>query len=100
MPSMNDDIKEFPVYILYAGKLQEAEWVKETGSYDHYNWQMHHYVKQQTWRRNKEKLKKQGVEQKLILLPIQCHLDLHACKSNFEEKWHIKRKELLYGAKY
>lgn len=95
---MNDDIKKFPVYILYAGRLQTAEWVHDVGTYDHYNWQMHHYIKQQTWKRNEKKLRAQGVEQKLILLPTQCHVDLHNCVSDFEEKWGIKRSELLYGA--
>ena len=97
--TMNEDIKKYPVYIFYAGNLQSAEWLKDTGNYDHYNWQLHHYVKQQEWKRNKDKLKAKGIEQKLILLPVQCHLDLHACLSNFEEKWKIKRSELLYGAK-
>ena len=97
--SMNEDIKKFPVYLLYAGSLQRADWVTDTEKYDHYNWQLHHYVKQQTWRRNEAELKKKGIEQKLILLPTKCHLDLHACLSNFEEKWGIKRSELMYGAK-
>lgn len=97
--SMNDDIKEFPVFLLYAGTLQNADWVTNTESYDHYNWQLHHFVKQQEWKRNADKLKAKGVEQKLFLLPIQCHLDLHACLTGFEDKWGISRDKLLYGAK-
>ena len=97
--SMNDDIKKFPVYILYAGKLQSAQWVRDTGTYDHYNWHLHHYVKQQQWKRNEEKLRAKGVEQKLVLLPIQCHIDLHNCVRNFKEKYGIDRSELLYGAR-
>lgn len=100
MPTMNEDIKKYPVFLLYAGSLQKAEWVTNTESYDHYNWQLHHFVKQQEWKRNEKLLKAKGVEQKLILLPIQCHIDLHACISNFKEKWGIARNELLYGAKF
>lgn len=97
--SMNDDIKEFPVFLLYAGTLQKADWITNTESYDHYNWQLHHFVKQQEWKRNGDRLKTKGIEQKLILMPIQCHLDLHACLSSFEDKWRISRDKLLYGAR-
>ena len=41
MPTMNEDIKKYPIYILYAGQLQTAEWVQNTDSYDHYNWELH-----------------------------------------------------------
>ena len=95
--SMNDDIKEFPVYMLYNGNIYTADWVMNTESYNHHIYQLHHYIKQQTYKRNKEKLKGQ---QKLFLLPIQCHLDLHSCISDFKEKWGVGRDTLLYGAKF
>ena len=97
--TMNEDLKKYPVVMLYKGKFHPAQWIQSTEDYNHYIYHLHHFVKQQEWKRNKEKLEAQGIEQKLILMPVQCHLDLHNCLSNFEKKWGISRKELLYGAK-
>lgn len=98
--SMNDDIKEFPIYMLYNGEIYTADWVQNTESYNHHIYQLHHYIKQQSWKRNQKEYEAKGIKQKLFLLPIQCHLDLHACLSKFEDKWGISRDKLLYGAKY
>lgn len=97
--SMNEDIKKYPVYMLYKGKLHPAHWVTDTESYNHYLYQLHHYIKQQSYKRKENWFKERGIEQKLILMPVQCHLDLHACTSDFKEKWEIEREQLLYGAK-
>lgn len=98
--SMNDDIKKYGVKMLYNGKLYPADWVQNTDSYNHYLYQLHHFIKQQSYKRNEQRYKEQGIKQKLILLPVQCHLDLHNCISDFEQKWKIKRSELLYGARF
>ena len=95
---MNDDIKKYPRYIFYNGLVQKADWVTSTESYNHYTYQLHHYIKKQSYERNPEWYKERGIEQKLILLPVQCHLDLHSCLSKFKEKWGIPREKLLYGA--
>ena len=96
--SMNEDIKKYRVLMLYDGRLQNADWVMNTESYNHYVYQLHHYIKQQSYKRKGSWYKERGIEQKLILLPIQCHLDLHNCLSGFKEKWGVERKELLFGA--
>lgn len=83
----------YPVYQLLDGRLMRLQQVPR--NYNRFHWQLHHYVKQQQVRRNPELDKLQ----KLFFLPTQCHLDLHNCVRNFEEKWGITRQELLYGAK-
>lgn len=98
--SMKDDIKQFPIFMLYNGDIYTADWVKDTESYNHHIYQLHHYIKQQDWKRNKEWFEERGIEQKLFLLPVQCHLDLHACLTGFEKKWGVQRDRLLYGAKF
>ena len=77
-----------------------ADWITSTDSYNHFVYQLHHFIKKQSYERNKKWYKEKGIEQKLILLPTQCHIDLHNCISNFKEKWGIPRKELLYDAKF
>lgn len=95
---MNDDIKKFPVYGLSTQGLVPIE-IHSTEDYNHYTHHLHHYIKQQDWKRNQKWFEERRIEQKLILLPVQCHLDLHACLSNFEDKWGISRDKLLYGAR-
>ena len=31
------------------------------------------------------------------MMPVQSHVDLHACISNFKEKYNIDRAELLFN---
>lgn len=93
---MNDDIKKFPVYGLSTQGLVRIE-IHSTEDYNHYTHHLHHYIKQQDWKRNQKWFEERGIKQKLILLPVQCHLDLHNCVSNFKEKYNIDRAELLYN---
>ena len=97
---MNEDIEKYPCYLVYNKKLIKADWITSTDSYNHFVYQLHHFIKKQSYERNKKWYKEKGIEQKLILLPTQCHIDLHNCISNFKEKWGIPRKELLYDAKF
>lgn len=82
-----------PIFKYVNGYLIELKEVPR--NYNRFHWQLHHYVKQQQVRRNPELEK----YQKLFFLPTQMHIDLHACVRNFEKKYGISRKELLYGAK-
>lgn len=93
---MNDDIKQFPVYGLSSQGLVPIE-IYSTEDYNHYTHHLHHYIKQQEWKRNKEWFIERGIEQKLILMPVQCHIDLHACVSDFEKKYNISREHLLFN---
>lgn len=93
---MNDDIKKFPVYGLSTQGLVPIE-IYSTEDYNHYTHHLHHYIKQQDWKRNQKWFEERGIEQKLILLPVQMHTDLHACISNFKEKYNIDREHLLFN---
>lgn len=93
---MNDDIKQFPVYGLSTQGLVPIE-IHSTEDYNHYTHHLHHYIKQQDWKRNQKWFEERGIEQKLILLPVQMHTDLHACVSNFKDKYNIDRAELLFN---
>lgn len=93
---MNDDIKKFPVYGLSTQGLVPIE-IHSTEDYNHYTHHLHHYIKQQDWKRNKEWFIERGIEQKLILMPVQVHVDLHNCISNFKDKYNIDRSELLFS---
>jgi hypothetical protein len=93
---MNDDIKQFPVYGLCRQGLVPIE-IYSTEDYNHYTHHLHHYIKQQDWKRNQKWFEERGIKQKLILLPVQVHIDLHACISDFKKKYNIDRSELLFS---
>ena len=93
---MNDDIKKFSVYGLCTQGLVPIE-IHSTEDYNHYTHHLHHYIKQQDWKRNQKWFEERGIEQKLILLPVQVHIDLHNCISNFKEKYNIDRSKLLFS---
>lgn len=96
--SMNDDIKKYPVYILYAGVLQTAEWVKDTGKYDHYNWHLHHFVRK-TIRKNSPKFYERVEHlQKLILIPVEMNYDLETMgEARFLKKWGLNKNDLVFS---
>lgn len=93
---MNDDIKEFPVYGLCRQGLVPIE-IHSTDDYNHFTHHLHHYIKQQDWKRNQKWFEERGIEQKLILMPVQVHVDLHNCISNFKEKYNIDRSKLIFN---
>lgn len=93
---MNDDIKEFSVYGLSTQGLVPIE-IHSTEDYNHYTHHLHHYIKQQDWKRNQKWFEERGIKQKLILLPVQVHIDLHACVSDFKKKYNIDRSKLLFS---
>lgn len=102
--SMNDDIKEFGVYLLAdSGALIPTTWIQSTNDYNHNVMSIHHFIKQQEWKRNKQWYKDRGIEQKLILLPIPIHEQVHfqAIKNlsdeDFEKKFKISRYELIFN---
>ena len=95
---MNDDIKKFPVYILYAGRLQDAEWVHDTGTYDHYNWQMHHFIRKSLKKNSPEFYKRVEHLQKLILVPFQMNYDLETMgEKGFFKKWGVNKNDLVFS---
>lgn len=105
--SMNDDIYEFGVYgLTHNGKLVRVP-VFSTSDYNHNKYEVHHYIKQQNYRNNKEWFKEHNIKQKLILLPKWLHLIVHSSPygaklsdKEFEEKFKISRWDLVFNRRY
>lgn len=100
--TMNDDIRKFPVYALSNQGLVPID-ISSTDDYNHYTHQLHHYIKQQSYNGNKEWYEKRGIKQKLILLPIWVHKEIHGMKysdEEFFEKFKISRWDLLFNRRY
>lgn len=104
--SMNEDIKEFSIYALARnGQLVEIDWIKSTDDYNHYYYNLHHFIKKEHYRKNRQWYEERGIKQKLILLPIFIHEQLHnqAIKilsdEDFFARLKIEKSELLFSRK-
>jgi len=99
---MNQDIKKYPIYQYIGGKIVKLKTIPEY--WNPWQWQLHHYIKQQQIRRHPELEQ----YQKLFFLPSRIiidgiehnmHAELHQCTRDFKERYGIDRSELLYGAR-
>lgn len=104
---MNEDIKEYDVYILTkSGKLKKINWIKSTDDYNHYFFNLHHFIEKQHYRKNREWYEERGIKQFLILLPVAIHEQLHgiAIKNlsdeEFKTRYKISKWELIFNKKF
>lgn len=107
-PTMNEDIKKYGVYgLTHNGELVKVP-VYSTSDYNHWTHQIHHYIKQQSYSTDRQKkwFADRGIEQKLILLPIWVHNQVHNTATTnlsdkeFERRFKISRWDLLFNRKY
>lgn len=105
--TMNDDIEELGVWgLTHNGKLVRVP-VFSTDDYNHQTHQIHHFIKQQEYKRRKDWFKFKGIKQKLILLPVWLHKAVHndpagpaITDEEFFKLFNISRWELLFNRKY
>lgn len=104
--TMNEDIKKYPIYALDNGRLFRIYNIHSTRDYNHYMYSMHHYILRMHYEDNIQWYKDRGIEQKLILLPIYIHEQVHniAIKNlsdeDFEKYFKISRNKLFYRKKF
>lgn len=104
---MNKDIQEFDIYVLTrSGKLKQIFWIKSTNDYNHYLFNLHHFIEKQHYRDNEKWYKERGIKQKLILLPVLIHEQVHgiAIKNlsdeEFKSRYKISKWDLLFNRKF
>jgi len=105
--TMNEDIKEFDIFTLTpSGKLRPVTNIFSVNDYNHYSYNLHHYIKQQDWERSKQWFIDHNIKQKLFLLPINIHEQLHfqaihnLSDEEFEAAYKISRWDLIFNRKY
>ena len=103
---MNAEIARFPTYLLTdRGTLTEIP-LTSTDEYNHARMQLHHFVPKSDYDTNISWYKEHGIEQKLILMPITTHEQVHqqAVKNlsddDFLYKYGISRWDLVYNRRY
>lgn len=99
---MNKDIKLYPIYIFKDGLLLPTKQITSTKDYNHYTHNLHHYIKKAVYDKNKEWFEERGIKQKLILVEIPLHEQLHyqaihnLSDEEFKNKYKISRDILIY----
>ena len=103
--TMQEDIQRYPIYGLSDGRLIPLS-IANVSQYNHYTHNLHHFIKKGDYARNKAWYQERGIQQKLILLPIFLHEQVHlqAVKNlsdaEFLDKYKISRWELLFNRRH
>ena len=102
--SMNEDIQEFGVIEVYFNRLRPRPDIQSIYDYDHFWYNLHHYIKAQDYKRNREWYERNGIKQVLILMRRQMHEHLEnpiyeLPEDVFFKKYHISKEKLLFNKK-
>lgn len=103
--TMQEDIERYSIYGLSNGKLIPLS-IENVKQYNHFTHNLHHYIKKGEYARNQKWYNDRGIKQKLILLPIAVHEQVHlqAVKNlsdeEFKEMYKISRWELLFNRRH
>lgn len=90
MPSMNEDIAKYPVYMVNSNGVLKQINIKSTDDYNHFEFELHHFVPQSIRKNNFELYEKIVHLQKLILLPRDVHHSIHAGKGYKDlDNWQL-----------
>ncbi len=104
---MNREIAIYKIFFLNtSGRLIPVNWIKTTKDYDHFQFELHHYIPYSVYERNKQWFIDRGIEQKLILVKKHTHEQIHfqAIKNltdyEFEKHYKISRWKLIFNKKH
>ena len=102
--TMNEDIQEFGVVEVYFNRLRPRPDIQSIYDYDHFWYNLHHYIKAQDYKRNREWYERNGIKQVLILMRRQMHEHLEnpiyeLPEDVFFKKYHISKDKLLFNKK-
>ncbi len=88
-----------------TGKLQKI-WLNSLNDYNHSKMHLHHYIEYSSYTGNENWYKERKIEQKLILVSIPLHEQIHefAVKNlsdnDFYNQYKINRYELVFNKKH
>ena len=102
--SLNEDIKEFPVYKVYQNRIVPAPEIQSKDDYTHWYSDLHHFIKARSYKQNRAWYEEHGIEQKLILMPRVMHTHLEnpvyqLTDEKFYNLYHIRKDVLLFNKK-
>lgn len=102
--NMDADIQAFMVFKVIGRRLLPAPEIVDVCSYDHFWYQLHHYIKAQSYKSRMQWYIDNGIEQKLILMPTIMHEHLESpvyglSDEDFYRRYGIKKDLLLFNKK-
>lgn len=102
----NEEIKKYPIFMVNKlGGLVRIHSIKSTNDYSR-ACNLHHYIPFSIYSKDPEWFEKRGIKQKLILMSIPLHEQVHhqAVKvlsdAEFERRYRISRWELIFNKKH
>lgn len=99
-PTMNEDIAKYPVFMLHNRELIPAPWIISTDCYNHYSYQLNHFVRKSIRKNSPEFYSRVEYLQKLILMPAQMNYDLETMgEDSFLNKWRVDKNSLVFNRK-
>lgn len=104
--TMNEDILKYPIFVFDNGRLFLTERIKSTNDYNHYTHNLHHYIPKQQYEKNESWFVVRGIKQKLILVPISMHEQIHnqavvnLSDDDFYGRYKINRWDLIFNRKH
>ena len=98
MPTMNEDIQKYPCYLVYNKSIQKVDWIKSTESYNHYVYQLHHFIRKSVRKNSPDFYKRVEHLQKLLLMPAQMNYDIETMgEDGFFKKWGMDKNNLVFN---
>ena len=99
-PTMNEDIAKYPVFMVHNRELVPAQWIQSTANYNHYVYQLNHFVRKSIRKNSPEFYERVEHLQKLILMPSQMNYDLETMgDAAFYKKWGMDKNRLVFNRK-
>lgn len=95
MGTTKKDIFKYPVFQYVNGRLVRI--YPNNAFHNIFQLRYHHFIEQQFVKRNPIKFKQIEHLQKLFLIPVEMHMDIHNRHSKFLQKWGLPLSDFVYG---
>lgn len=98
--SMDEDIAKYPIFFYYpiTKEVYPANYIKNTGQYNHANYEMHHFIRKSVRKNSPEFYARVEHLQKLILMPPEMNKDLECMGAKrFYEKWQQNKDDMVFN---
>ena len=80
------------------GTMMKADWITSIKSYNHYVYELHHFVPKRIRKNNLEFYKRVEYLQRLILMPKDMNRDLESCgEKTIFKNWGVYKYNFIFN---
>ena len=97
--TIDDDIEKYSIFFYYpiTKEIYPADYIKESKSWN-FEYQMHHFIRQEVRKNSPEFYARVEHLQKLILVPRDMNYDLEGMgEKRFFEKWNQHKDDMVFN---